>query len=247
MLATRISLAMNRLASLAERPTPTSGRCARASARTRASAIAHLPRLRLRRLAYFPKGRPGARPHRADQVGYDRPLLRAVETVNQRQKNTLFAEARPPLQVAADGLAGRIGRGVGPRQDSSPTPTARQRGPQPQPADRGTAGGSIGARDAGYDPVVGEWTRHGGSYARAPTSGAGEQPGTACSRVADALAIRTGGEQQFRAPDFDEMQRRCSETKVDRRWAQPSTTPSSACARPAGATAASAVTARLRR
>ena len=53
--------------------------------------LLHLPRVRLRRLL-LPKGRAGARGVGAAKMGYDSELLKAVENVNQRQKQVLFAQ-----------------------------------------------------------------------------------------------------------------------------------------------------------
>lgn len=136
----------------------------------------------------------------ADQIGYDAPLLKAVETVNNRQKSVLFNklsrhfggdEALSGKTIALWGLAFK------PNTDDmreAPSRTLIE------------ALWAAGARVQAFDPVAMEETRR--IY--------GERDDLKLSRDkyavlegADALCICTEW-QQFRAPDFDEMQSRLS-------------------------------------
>ncbi|WP_068808194.1 UDP-glucose dehydrogenase family protein [Thauera phenolivorans] len=132
----------------------------------------------------------------ADQIGYDAPLLKAVEAVNNRQKTTLFAKLAKHFG-GADKLAGKTiavwGLAFKPNTDDmreAPSRTLLE------------ALWEAGATVQVFDPVAMEETRR--IY--------GERPQLAlCSNKysalegADALAICTEW-QQFRAPDFEEME-----------------------------------------
>jgi len=132
----------------------------------------------------------------ADQIGYDAPLLKAVEAVNNRQKTTLFAKLAKHFG-GADKLAGKTiavwGLAFKPNTDDmreAPSRTLIE------------ALWEAGATVQVFDPVAMEETRR--IY--------GEHPQLAlCSNKysalegADALAICTEW-QQFRAPDFEEME-----------------------------------------
>ena len=132
----------------------------------------------------------------ADQIGYDAPLLKAVEAVNNRQKTTLFAKLAKHFG-GADKLAGKTiavwGLAFKPHTDDmreAPSRTLLE------------ALWEAGATVQVFDPVAMEETRR--IY--------GERPQLAlCSNKysalegADALAICTEW-QQFRAPDFEEME-----------------------------------------
>ncbi|NLF55756.1 MAG: UDP-glucose/GDP-mannose dehydrogenase family protein [Thauera phenolivorans] len=132
----------------------------------------------------------------ADQIGYDAPLLKAVEAVNNRQKTTLFAKLAKHFG-GADKLAGKTiavwGLAFKPNTDDmreAPSRTLLE------------ALWEAGATVQVFDPVAMEETRR--IY--------GEHPQLAlCSNKysalegADALAICTEW-QQFRAPDFEEME-----------------------------------------
>ena len=131
----------------------------------------------------------------ADQVGYDAPLLRAVETVNQRQKNTLFAKLAHHFG-GPDGLAGRTvavwGLAFKPNTDDLREAPSRS---------LIEALWQHGARVQAYDPVAMDETRR--IYGpRADLALASNK--YSVLEGADALAICTEW-QQFRAPDFDEM------------------------------------------
>jgi UDPglucose 6-dehydrogenase len=132
----------------------------------------------------------------ADQIGYDAPLLKAVEAVNNRQKTTLFtklarhfggAEALRGKTIAVWGLAFK------PNTDDmreAPSRTLIE------------ALWAAGARVQAYDPVAMDETRrlYGGRADLALFTNK-----YSALENAHALVICTEW-QQFRAPDFDEMQ-----------------------------------------
>jgi len=132
----------------------------------------------------------------ADQIGYDAALLKAVEAVNNRQKTTLFAKLAKHFG-GADKLAGKTiavwGLAFKPNTDDmreAPSRTLIE------------ALWEAGATVQAFDPVAMDETRR--IY--------GERPQLAlCSNKysalegADALAVCTEW-QQFRAPDFEEME-----------------------------------------
>jgi UDPglucose 6-dehydrogenase len=132
----------------------------------------------------------------ADQIGYEAPLLKAVEAVNNRQKTTLFTKlARHFGGVAA--LQGKTiavwGLAFKPNTDDMREAPSRA---------LIEALWAAGARVQAFDPVAMDETRR--IY--------GERPDLAlCGNKysalegADALAICTEW-QQFRAPDFEEME-----------------------------------------
>ncbi|HRM68552.1 MAG TPA: UDP-glucose/GDP-mannose dehydrogenase family protein [Thauera phenylacetica] len=131
----------------------------------------------------------------ADQVGYDAPLLRAVETVNQRQKNTLFAKLAGHFG-GPEGLAGRTvavwGLAFKPNTDDLREAPSRS---------LIEALWQHGAHVQAYDPVAMDEMRR--LYGpRADLALASNK--YSVLEGADALAICTEW-QQFRAPDFDEM------------------------------------------
>lgn len=131
----------------------------------------------------------------AEQIGYDTPLLNAVEAVNKRQKTTLFTKLARHFG-GEDKLAGKTiavwGLAFMPNTDDmreAPSRTLIE------------ALWQAGARVQAFDPVAMDETRR--IY--------GERSDLSlCSNKysalegADALAICTEW-QQFRAPDFDEM------------------------------------------
>lgn len=144
----------------------------------------------------------------AAQIGYDAPLLQAVEAVNNRQKTTLFAklarhcggvEALRGKTIAVWGLAFK------PNTDDmreAPSRTLIE------------ALWAAGVRVQAFDPVAMPETRRiygeRDDLVLAPDK-------YAALNGADALVICTEW-QQFRAPDFDEMQGRLSsKTLVDGR------------------------------
>ncbi|TXH41369.1 MAG: UDP-glucose/GDP-mannose dehydrogenase family protein [Burkholderiaceae bacterium] len=132
----------------------------------------------------------------ADQIGYEAPLLKAVEAVNNRQKTTLLTKlARHFGGVAA--LQGKTiavwGLAFKPNTDDMREAPSRA---------LIEALWAAGARVQAFDPVAMDETRR--IY--------GERPDLAlCGNKysalegADALAICTEW-QQFRAPDFEEME-----------------------------------------
>ena len=134
----------------------------------------------------------------ADQVGYDAPLIKAVEAVNNRQKGVLFAKLARHFGGESQ-LAGKViavwGLAFKPNTDDmreAPSRTLIE------------ALWAAGARVQAFDPVaMDEMRRIYGE--RDDLSLAGNK--YAALEGADALAICTEW-QQFRAPDFDEMQTR---------------------------------------
>uniref|UniRef100_UPI00257DF7B5 UDP-glucose dehydrogenase family protein n=1 Tax=Thauera sp. TaxID=1905334 RepID=UPI00257DF7B5 len=134
----------------------------------------------------------------ADQIGYDAPLIKAVEAVNNRQKGVLFAKLARHFGGESQ-LAGKViavwGLAFKPNTDDmrdAPSRTLIE------------ALWAAGARVQAFDPVaMDEMRRIYGE--RDDLSLAGNK--YAALEGADALAICTEW-QQFRAPDFDEMQTR---------------------------------------
>ncbi len=136
----------------------------------------------------------------ADQIGYEAPLLKAVESVNNRQKGVLFAKLARHFG-GADKLAGKTvavwGLAFKPNTDDmreAPSRTLIE------------ALWAAGARVQAFDPVAMEETRRIYGERDDFTLAANKY---AALEGADALAICTEW-QQFRAPDFDEMQSRLS-------------------------------------
>ncbi len=134
----------------------------------------------------------------ADQIGYDAPLIKAVDAVNNRQKGVLFAKLARHFGGESQ-LAGKViavwGLAFKPNTDDmreAPSRTLIE------------ALWAAGARVQAFDPVaMDEMRRIYGE--RDDLSLAGNK--YAALEGADALAICTEW-QQFRAPDFDEMQTR---------------------------------------
>ena len=134
----------------------------------------------------------------ADQIGYHAPLLKAVEEVNNRQKGVLFeklvrhfggVEALAGKTIAVWGLAFK------PNTDDMREAPSRN---------LIEALWAAGARVQAFDPVAMEETQR--------IYGTRDDLTLATSKYstlegADALCICTEW-QQFRAPDFDEMQTR---------------------------------------
>ncbi len=134
----------------------------------------------------------------ADQIGYEAPLLKAVEAVNNRQKGVLFAKLARHFG-GADKLAGKTvavwGLAFKPNTDDmreAPSRTLIE------------ALWAAGARVQAFDPVAMDETRRIYGERDDFTLAANKY---AALEGADALAICTEW-QQFRAPDFDEMQSR---------------------------------------
>ena len=134
----------------------------------------------------------------ADQIGYDAPLLRAVEVVNNRQKEVLFRklvrhfgglEALSGKTIAVWGLAFK------PNTDDMREAPSRS---------LIEALWAAGARVQAFDPVAMRETSR--IYGERSDLYLAEDK-YAALKGADALAICTEW-QQFRAPDFDEMQAR---------------------------------------
>ena len=134
----------------------------------------------------------------ADQIGYDAPLIKAVEAVNNRQKSVLFAKLARHFGGESQ-LAGKViavwGLAFKPNTDDMREAPSRS---------LIEALWAAGARVQAFDPVAMDEMRriYGG---RDDLSLAGNK--YAALEGADALAICTEW-QQFRAPDFDEMQTR---------------------------------------
>lgn len=134
----------------------------------------------------------------ADQIGYDAPLLKAVEVVNNRQKGVLFdkllrhfggLEALSGKAIAVWGLAFK------PNTDDMREAPSRS---------LIEALWAAGARVQAFDPVAMRETSR--IYGERSDLYLAEDK-YAALKGADALAICTEW-QQFRAPDFDEMQGR---------------------------------------
>ena len=132
----------------------------------------------------------------ADQIGYEASLLKAVESVNNRQKGVLFAKLARHFGGESQ-LAGKViavwGLAFKPNTDDmreAPSRTLIE------------ALWAAGARVQAFDPVaMDEMRRIYGE--RDDLSLAGNK--YAALEGADALAICTEW-QQFRAPDFEEME-----------------------------------------
>ncbi|MFT3758284.1 UDP-glucose dehydrogenase family protein [Thauera sp.] len=140
----------------------------------------------------------------ADQIGYEAPLLKAVEAVNNRQKGVLFSKLARHFG-GAENLAGKTiaiwGLAFKPNTDDM------REAPSRTLID---ALWAAGAKVSAFDPVAMEETRR--IYgARDDLQLARDK--YAALEGADALCICTEW-QQFRAPDFDEMQNRLKEKIV---------------------------------
>ena len=134
----------------------------------------------------------------AQQVGYDAQLLQAVEAVNNRQKNTLFAKLAKHVGGAAE-LKGKTiavwGLAFKPNTDDMRAAPSRN---------LMEALWQAGARVQAFDPVaMKETARIYGSNASLTLS----PDKYAALQDTDALVICTEW-QQFRAPDFAEMESR---------------------------------------
>jgi UDPglucose 6-dehydrogenase len=134
----------------------------------------------------------------AAQIGYEAELLKAVESVNKRQKATLFAKLAKQFGGEA-ALAGRTiavwGLAFKPNTDDmreAPSRTLIE------------ALWAAGAKVQAFDPVAMDEARR--LYGERPDFRLAADK-YAALEGADALAICTEW-QQFRAPDFDEMQNR---------------------------------------
>jgi UDPglucose 6-dehydrogenase len=134
----------------------------------------------------------------AAQIGYEAELLKAVEAVNKRQKATLFAKLATQFGGEA-ALAGRTvavwGLAFKPNTDDmreAPSRTLIE------------ALWAAGAKVQAFDPVAMDEARR--LYGERPDFRLAADK-YAALEGADALAICTEW-QQFRAPDFDEMQSR---------------------------------------
>jgi UDPglucose 6-dehydrogenase len=144
----------------------------------------------------------------AQQIGYDAPLLRAVETVNNRQKTTLFTKLAKHFG-GEDALKGKTiavwGLAFKPNTDdmrAAPSRTLME------------ALWQAGAKVQAFDPVAIEETHR--IYSNRPDLTLAPDK-YAALEGADALVICTEW-QQFRAPDFDEMQNRlANKTLIDGR------------------------------
>jgi UDPglucose 6-dehydrogenase len=132
----------------------------------------------------------------ADELGYEAPLLKAVDAVNKRQKEVLFAKLARHFGGEA-ALAGRTiavwGLAFKPNTDDvreAPSRTLIE------------ALWAHGARVQAFDPVAMAAVER----VYGPRAGLALAPNKyAALEGADALVICTEW-QQFRAPDFDEMQ-----------------------------------------
>ena len=131
----------------------------------------------------------------ADQIGYEAPLLKAVEAVNNRQKTTLFtkltrhfgdAEALKGKTIAVWGLAFK------PNTDDMREATSRV-----VLAELFERGATVTA----YDPVAMEEARR--IFGDEPRLRYAENP-MAALEGADALVIVTEW-KEFRSPDFDRI------------------------------------------
>ncbi len=134
----------------------------------------------------------------AAQIGYDTPLLDAVETVNKRQKTTLFTKLAQHFGGAAH-LQGKTiavwGLSFKPKTDDmreAPSRTLME------------ALWQAGAKVQAFDPVAMPETAR--IYPEHPMLALCADKYAALAG-ADALVICTEW-QQFRAPDFDEMELR---------------------------------------
>jgi len=134
----------------------------------------------------------------ATELGYDAPLIAAVETVNNRQKTTMFSKIAAHFG-GADRLGGKRiavwGLAFKPNTDDmreAPSRTLVE------------ALWRSGATVTAYDPVAMPETRR--IYGDRPDLVFAPDKYTALDG-ADAVVVCTEW-QQFRAPDFDEMDRR---------------------------------------
>ena len=134
----------------------------------------------------------------AAQIGYDTPLLDAVEAVNKRQKTTLFTKLANHFGGAAN-LQGKTiavwGLSFKPKTDDmreAPSRTLME------------ALWQLGAKVQAFDPVAMPETAR--IYPEHPLLSLSPDKYAALAG-ADALLICTEW-QQFRAPDFDEMELR---------------------------------------
>jgi UDPglucose 6-dehydrogenase len=134
----------------------------------------------------------------AAQIGYEAELLKAVEAVNRRQKATLFAKLAKQFGGEA-ALAGRTiavwGLAFKPNTDDMREALSRT---------LIEALWAAGAKVQAFDPVAMDEARR--LYGERPDFRLAADK-YAALEGADALAICTEW-QQFRAPDFDEMQNR---------------------------------------
>lgn len=140
----------------------------------------------------------------AEQIGYEAPLLRAVEAVNNRQKGVLFSKLARHFG-GESGLKGKTvaiwGLAFKPNTDDmreAPSRTLIE------------ALWGAGARVQAFDPVAMDETRR--IYGERDDLVFSSNKYAALNE-ADALAICTEW-QQFRAPDFDEMQSRLREKVI---------------------------------
>lgn len=134
----------------------------------------------------------------AQQIGYEAPLLKAVEAVNNRQKQVLFAKLAKHFG-GPEALRGKTiavwGLSFKPNTDDmreAPSRTLLE------------ALWQAGAKVQAFDPVAMEETRR--IYPEGQAFSLAADKYSALDG-ADALAICTEW-QQFRAPDFDEIQNR---------------------------------------
>ncbi|HEY5264721.1 MAG TPA: UDP-glucose/GDP-mannose dehydrogenase family protein, partial [Steroidobacteraceae bacterium] len=130
----------------------------------------------------------------ADEVGYDAPLLRAVESVNNRQKQVLFGKIKAHFGDLRGKTIGLWGLAFKPNTDDMREAASRV---------LMEALWSAGAKVRAYDPVANTECRR--IY--------GDRPDLVLCKTspevlegADALAIVTEW-QEFRSPDFDAMKR----------------------------------------
>jgi len=144
----------------------------------------------------------------AVEIGYDAHLLRAVETVNRRQKSVLFNKVANTFG-GIEGLRGKTfsvwGLAFKPNTDDMRDAPSR---------DLIEALWRAGAKVQAFDPVATSEARriYGG---RSDLTLAGDK--YSALEGAEALLICTEW-QQFRAPDFDEMERRLrTKTLIDGR------------------------------
>jgi UDPglucose 6-dehydrogenase len=141
----------------------------------------------------------------AGSLGYDAPLIAAVETVNNRQKRTLFDKLAGELGELRGATIAVWGLAFKPNTDDmreAPSRTLIE------------ALWGAGARVRAFDPAA--HAEAGRLYGSRPDFVLAEDPYDALDE-ADALVICTEW-QQFRAPDFDEMARRLkAKTIIDGR------------------------------
>ena len=206
MLATKISF-MNEMANLAER--------LGADIEEVRKGIGSDPRIGYQFIypgcgyggSCFPKD-VQALAHTAQQIGYDAPLLQAVEAVNNRQKTTLFTKLAQHFGGAAQ-LQGKTiavwGLAFKPNTDDMRAAPSRV---------LMEALWQSGAKVQAYDPVAMKETARIYEPNASLTLCVDKY---AALQGADALVICTEW-QQFRAPDFEEMQcRLINKTLIDGR------------------------------